>query len=91
MHEDNICMWILEEGEDCGGGGRQLEGGLLVGGAAGRRATCGRGCRREGYLWEGLQEGGLLVGGAAGGRATCGRGCRREGCLLEGLQEGEAN
>ena len=53
------------------------EGGLLVGGAAGGRATCGRGCRREGYLWEGLQEGGLLVGGAAGGRATCGRGCRR--------------
>ena len=35
MHEDNICKWILEEGEDCGGGGRQLEGGLLVGGAAG--------------------------------------------------------
>ena len=91
MHEDNMCMWILEEGEDCGWGYLWvglLEGGLLVGGAAGGRTTCGWGCWREGYLWVGLQEGGLLVGGPAGGRATCGWACRREGYLWVGLQEG---
>ena len=107
MHEDNMCLWILEEGEDCGWGYLWvglLEGGLLVGGAAGGRATCGRD-----YLWVGLLEGGplvggpaggratcglvylwegLLVGGPAGGRTTCGWACRREGYLWVGLQEG---